>query len=96
MMPAYIHHTNARCDLAKKLLSLALASALTLGAAGCGRHENQPKAADTGSSANSAAAAETGTAPSKGPLQTGEVGPANTQGLPSGTEAGSRTTPNTK
>lgn len=96
MMPAYIHHMNARRDLTKMLLSFALASAFALGVAGCGRHEAQPKAADSGSSANSTPAADTGTAPSKGPLQTGEVGPANAQGLPPGTESGSRTTPNPK
>ena len=86
---------NARCDLTKMLVTVALACGFAFGAAGCGRHEDQPKAADTGSAANSAPAADTARA-SKGPLQTGEVGPNNAAQLPSGTESGSRTTPNPK
>jgi hypothetical protein len=86
---------NARSDLMKNLLTLALACAFASGAAGCGRHEDQPKASETGSTANSGPAADTAQ-PSKAPLQTGEVGPKNAAELPSGTESGSRTTPNPK
>jgi hypothetical protein len=95
-MPAYIDYTSGRCVLTQKMLAVALASAFAFGAAGCGRHDNQPKAADTGSAANSAPAADTGTAATKGPLQTGETGSGNAAGLPSGTESGSRSTPNPK
>jgi hypothetical protein len=86
---------NARSDLMKKLLIAALACAFAGAAAGCGRHEDRPKASETGSAANSTPAADTAQ-PSKGPLQTGEVGPNNAAELPSGTESGSRTTPNPK
>lgn len=83
-------------EVTKKVLAIAIASAFAFCAPGCGRHDDQGKAADTGSTANSAPANDTATAPSKGPLQTGEIDPSKAAQLPAGTESGARSTPNPK
>jgi hypothetical protein len=80
----------------KRLPAIALASVFALCAGGCGRHEDQPKAADTASSTKSTPANDAGTDANKGPLQTGETDPSKAAQLPSGTESGARTTPNPK
>jgi Flp pilus assembly protein TadD len=83
-------------DSIKKLLQIALIAALALSIAGCGRDDRQEKAANAASKKDSAAAASSGTASTKGPLQTGETDPSKAAELPDGTKSGARTTPNPK
>jgi hypothetical protein len=90
------NRTQLSFGVTKKLLALALASAFAVCAQGCGRHDDQSKAADTGSTANSAPANSTAEGPSKAPLQTGETDPSKAAQLPSGTQSGARSTPNPK
>jgi hypothetical protein len=79
-----------------KLLQITLVTALVFGLGGCGRDANQEKAATAASKKDSAPAASSGSATTKGPLQTGETDPSKAAELPDGTKSGARTTPNPK
>jgi Flp pilus assembly protein TadD len=80
----------------KKLPHIALIAALALSTAGCGRDDRQEKVGNAASKKDSAAATSSGTAATKGPLQTGETAPSKAAELPDGTKSGARTTPNPK
>jgi hypothetical protein len=82
-------------DAVNKLLQIALVVALTVSMAGCGRDDKQEKAGNAATKKDSAAAGS-GTAATKGPLQTGETDPSKAAELPDGTKSGARTTPNPK
>jgi hypothetical protein len=83
-------------DSINKLLHIPLIAALAFSMAGCGRDDKQEKAGNAATKKDSAAAANSGTAATKGPLQTGETDPSKAVELPDGTKSGARTTPNPK
>jgi hypothetical protein len=78
-----------------KLLQITLVATLAMTVASCGRDDRQEKAANAASKKDSAMA-PSGTASTKGPLQTGEADPSKAAELPDGTKSGARTTPNPK
>jgi hypothetical protein len=83
-------------DSMNKLLHIPLIAALAFAMAGCGRDDRQEKIGNAASTKDNGAAASSGTGALKGPLQTGETGPANAAQMPDGTKSGGRTTPNPK